>query len=308
MRIVFIITGFLLTYTCSSQSIVDQLSNRSVLFNLHPDSALSYFLESNRQFPGIRPVYTNYMIALCYSRIGDMDNAEKFYLQCLSLEETPETYGNMKNEASSWLSVFYFERMQFRKALDYLEFTTTTYKPKRRECAGLFGGYRGALEFAYTKSLCYYGLGEKDSAISVLAPLIFRPKHDIYFDSLKFENIIWFFVNTVTEVYGAEKAKHDLQQALKKLVYRPAYREYVSMGSSVVTICSVDCSINFAKTKINLAYGGGSQVMKKGDIPEYYSKEELIKIFTGSPAYQYLMTCDNGPVTFRISKFPAAIH
>lgn len=156
----------------------------------------------------------------------------------------------------------------------------------------MHGGYEQRLTFAYKKSLCYYGLNQKDSAIGELAPLIFRPRYDVYIDSMDFEAMTQYFVNTVFEVYGIAKSRMELKDAIEKLIYKPSYEDSYNM-----IMFSVDCYITFAKTKIYLDYGGGYQVEKKGDIPAFFSKKALLKEFTDSPAYNYIMTCEGQPAT-----------
>jgi hypothetical protein len=159
-------------------------------------------------------------------------------------------------------------------------------------CQGTHGGYEQRLTFAYRKSLCYYGLNKKDSAISELVPLIFRPRYDVYIDSLDFEAMTQYFVNTVFEVFGITQSQNELKKAIKNLVYKPSYEDSYNM-----IMFSVDCYITFAETKINLEYGGGYQVDKKGEIPEFLSKKALLKEFTDSPAHNYIMTGKGQPAT-----------
>ncbi|NII27721.1 hypothetical protein HB364_21745 [Pseudoflavitalea sp. X16] len=273
-----------------AQHTYEELSDKAFDFYLHKnkfDSALFYYRQIDQLFPDERPVYTNGQIATCYLKLGDTSKAEKYYLRCLSFDKSLDSVGLSQTRASFALFDIYYARQQFRQALTYLEYTKTKFKPLRPLCQGTHGGYEQKLTFAYKKSLCLYGLGEKDSAISALAPYIFRPVWDVYLDSVEYETMSRYFVNTVFELYGKTKAKAHLQDALNQLVYKTHYDEQSGM-----IFFAADCSIRFLNTTISLYPGGGCQVDKKGDIPEYYSKETLLKEFVDSPAYQYIMTDD----------------
>jgi tetratricopeptide (TPR) repeat protein len=282
------------------QSSLDKLWDKAFDFYLNKkqfDSSLFYYQQISQQFPNTRPTYISNQIADCYLELGDTTNAEKFYLQCLSIDRHQDSLGFSQTGSCFSLSNIYYNRKQFREALSYLDYTKTKYRPLRMLCQGTHGGYEGKLTFAYRKSLCYYGLNKKDSAISELAPLIFRPRWDVYLDSLEFEEMTRYFVNTVFEVFGVTKARNDMQKAITNLTYKPSYEDSYNM-----IMLSVDCSITFAKTKINLDSGGGYQVDKKGEIPEFFSKETLLKEFTDSPAYRYIMTDEGQPTTLVLPK------
>lgn len=300
MKVLITILAILTVGTAFAQSSLAQLSDKAFDFFLNKnkvDSALFYYQQISRQFPATRSTYITNQIADCYMELRDTANAEKFYLQCLSIDRRQDSLGFSQTSSCYALSNIYYDRRQFRQALNYLNYTQTEYRPLRRLCQGTHGGYEGRLTFAYRKSLCYYGLGQKDSAISVLAPLIFRPRWDVYLDSLEFEEMSRYFVNTVAQVCGLTNAIIELQNAINNLTYNPSYEDSYNM-----IMFSVDCFITFGNTKINLDSGGGYQVDRRGEIPEFFSKETLVKEFTDSPAYQYIMNHQELPITMVLPK------
>jgi tetratricopeptide (TPR) repeat protein len=295
MKVFISILTILTANSAFGQASFDRLLDKAFDFYFNGkqfDSSLFYYQEINRRFPDTRPAYINKQIADCYLGLGDTANAKMFYLKCLSIDRYQDSLGFSQTGASASLSAIYYNRQQFKEALTYLDYTKTIYRPLRWLCQGMHGGYEGRLSFAYKKSLCYYGLSEKDSAINELAPLIFRPTEDVYLDSLEFEEMSRYFVNTVFEVLGVTRARNELQKAIKNLTYKPGYEDSYNM-----IMFSVDCFITFANTKIKLGSGGSYQVDKKGEIPEFFSKETLLKEFTDSPAYRYIMTDECQPTT-----------
>lgn len=296
MRFFFIILTFLIANFTFGQNSLDQLWCKAFDFYLNKkqfDSSLFYYQEINRQFPNISPTYINNQIANCYLKSGDTTNAELFYLRCLSLDRSLDSlsYFQFQTTACYALSSIYYNRKQFRDALTFLDYTKKIYRPLRRECQGLHGGYEGRLTFAYSKSQCYYGLNMKDSAISELAPVIFRPGRDVYLDSLLYEEMTQYFVSTVIEVLGTKNARTELQRAINNIIYKPTY-DY----SQKIIMCSVDCFIIFAKTKINLDPGAACQVYRNGEVPGFLLKNTLLKEFMDSPAYNYII-CKEGQPT-----------
>jgi hypothetical protein len=296
MKGISILISILIVGFAHGQTADDKLSDKAFDFFLKNkyDSALYYYKIFSQDFPEKHPLYISNQIADCYLELADTANAEKYYLKCLSIDKglLDSVVGVSQLHACFSLSNIYLNRKQFRKALTYLDFTKSKYKPLRMLCQGTHGGYEAKLEFAYSKALCYYGLNKKDSAIKELGPLIFRPRWDVYLDSLEFEEMTRFYVNTIFEVYGTVQPKDKLQYALKNLTYVGNYDQTTS-----TIMYSVDCFISFAGTKINLDTGGGYGVDKVGDIPDAFSKENLLKEFTDSPAYQYIMSCKFVPVS-----------
>lgn len=278
-----------------AQSSPSHLWNKAFDFYLNKkqfDSSLFYYRQLNQQFPNVSPTYINNQIASCYLKSGDITTAESFYLRCLSLDRNLDSLGSFQTTACYALSNIYYNRKQFRDALTFLDYTKTKYRPLRRVCQGLHGGYESRLTFAYRKSQCYYGLNMKDSAISQLAPVIFRPREDVYLDSLLYEEMTQYFVNTVIEVYGRINARTELQKAINSVIYNPTYDD-----NRKIIMFSVDCFITFANTKINLDPGGACQVYKKGEVPSYFSKDTLVKEFMDSPAYNYIICNEGQPTT-----------
>ena len=279
----------LITNNLLAQNTFEKLSNKAFDFYFPKkqfDSSLNYYQHIKKQFPDRRPAYINKQIADCYLGLGDTINAEKFYLQCLAVDRNLDSLGFYQTRACYSLSDIYYHRKEFKQALNYLDYTNTKYRPLRRLCQGTHGNYEGRLTFSYKRSLCYYGLNEKENAIHELAPLIFRPRWDVYLDSVEYEEMTRFFVNTVIDVYGAAKAKDDLRKAISNLSYEPSYREDERFN---LIMFSVDCFVMFADIKITLSSGNGYQVDKKGEIPEFFSKGSLVSEFADSPAYKYLM-------------------
>jgi len=294
MRVLLIILSFAGANISFGQQSLDQLRDKAFDFYLYQkkfDSSLFYYQLICHEFPNKVSAYIANQIADCYLGLGDTANAEKYYLQCLSFYKNLDSLGFSQVHSCEALSNICYNRKQFREALLYLEYTKTKYRPLRFFCLG-GTGYGRRLEFAYKKSLCYYGLGNKDSVISEMAPLIFRPYDNIYLDSLQFEEISRFFVKTVFEVYGASQARDDLQRAIGHIVYKPNYDT-----SSSWIMFSVDCSIVFAKTKIELDDIGAMQVKKMGEIPEFFTREKLLKEFMESPAYRYIMAGNGWPLS-----------
>jgi hypothetical protein len=295
MRTLLIILTFLTAKATVAQTTVDLLWDKAndLYCKKQFDSSIFYYQQITReQYPKNWQAFINDKIADCYLGLSDTTNAEKYYLQCLSIDKRLDSVGFSQTRTCKSLSSIYYHRKQFRQALTYLDYTKTKYKPLRMLCQGTHGAYEQRLEFAYKKSLCYYGLDKKDSALIQLAPLIFRPTWDVYLDSLEFEEMSQYFVKTVFEVYGCAKARTDLQKAINGLIYIPNYDTSYNMIS-----LSVDCFISFAKTRVYLDGGGGYQVDKKGDIPSFFSKDTLLKEFTDSPAYKYIMGDIDYPVT-----------
>lgn len=295
MRVFVTILTFFTANAALGQSSLDKLWDKAFDFYLNKkqfDSSLFYYQQISQQFPDTRPTYIYNQIADCYLELHDTTNAELFYLKCLSVNKSDDSLGLSQTGSCFSLSKIYYNRKQFREALTCLDYTKTKYRPRIMLCQGTHGGYEQRLTFAYRKSLCYYGLNKKDSAISELAPLIFRPRNDVYIDSLDFEAMTQYFVNTVFEVYGVTQTQNELKRAIKNLSYKPSYEDSYNM-----IMFSVDCYITFAKTKINLDNGGGYQVDKKGEVPEFFSKKTLLKEFTDSPAYLYIMTGKGQPTT-----------
>lgn len=257
MKILATIFIILATNATWAQHTYEEMSDKAFDFYLHKkkfDSSLLYYQQIDRLFPDERPIYTNNQIATSYLKLGDTSNAEKYYLRCLSFDKHLDSIGLSQKQACLDLSGIYYTQQRFRQALTYLEYTKTEYSPLLVMCQGTHGGYEQKLTFAYKKSLCLYGLGEKDSAISTLAPFIFRPVWDVYLDSVEYETMSRYFVNTVFELYGKTKAKVHLQDALNKLVYKTHYDEQSGM-----IFFAADCSIRFLNTTISLYPGGGAK-------------------------------------------------
>jgi tetratricopeptide (TPR) repeat protein len=298
MKLIAIIIFLLSAELTFAQTSFDQLLDKAHGFNFNTnqfDSALYYYRQVSRIFPDRKSSYISYRIAESYLSLRDTGNAEKYFLNCLSFDKRLDSMSFVHQQSALSLSKIYFDRKDYRSALTCLEYSKTKYRPLKMMCEGLHGGYEASLDFAYMKSLCYYGLHKKDSAVAALAPLIFRPRWDVYLDSLEFELMTRFFVNTVFEVYGVTEARLKLQNALSRIIYKPVY--HIEKTEHSIWL-SLDCSITFAKTKINLEYGGGYGVTKKGEIPEFLSKQNLLKEFTDSPAYRYIMGDEECSHTF----------
>lgn len=302
MKIFVIILALLVALPCAGQHAFHESLRRASRYfyeRKQYDSALLCYLQINRDHPAIRRPHILNKIADCYLALADTMAAEKNYLECLLADRKLDSFGSSQTNACFSLSDIYYQRKEFGKALIYLNYTANEYRPLRRMCQGLHGGYEQRLQFAYKRSLCHYGLGKKDSALAELAPWIFRPRSDVWLDSTEFETMTQYFVNTVFEVYGRTKARDQLQQALRMATYQPNYDRY--RGANMIMF-SLDYFISFANTRVDLFHGGGYQVDKKGEIPPFFSKEVLLKEFTDSPAYRYIMDCENDLLTVKAGR------
>ena len=76
------------------------------------EKAIKIFKSLLKQYPNLPPALNN--IAICYTGLNQLDEAEKFYLKCLEIE--PVSLSTINN-----LAKLYYDSNQFQKALPILK-------------------------------------------------------------------------------------------------------------------------------------------------------------------------------------------
>jgi tetratricopeptide (TPR) repeat protein len=297
MKFCSIIFLCLLNHIGFSQRNTEALSQKA--FNFYSkeqqyDSAIFYYKKIISNTSQKREAYFTYQIANCYSASGKKVEAENYYIKCLSIDKLKNSLGMFQNLACKYLSEIYFEQKRFREALNYLDSSITKYKPFRNIFRCGTGSTIRKMEFALSKSNCYIGLNKKDSAINLLSPLIFRDFDVFYFDdTLALEEAAKLYSEMVFEVMGKTVARKELEKALEKVNYKQVFEK---TASGKINSVSVDCFIIFRGIKIYLENGGGYSVEENELFPSFLSKENLIKDFKNSRAYQLIMFEPSQPI------------
>jgi hypothetical protein len=285
----FIILVAVLYSPCSfSQDGFDSL--RSIAYNYYvnehkPDSAVYWYLQLAEKYPDRNKAIVQNAIGNCYLKMGLDSIAENHYLFCLSAKRSKEPASNAQTNASLSLSEMYYRKGLYRKSLTFLEYTKTIYMPMKRLCRSGGGGHLQDMAFAHKKSVCYYGMNMKDSAVAVLTPYMFWPTRDVLMDSVAYDMISRYFVFALFDLLGKDEARVKLQEAVRNRVYTLKYKVY---GTDTTIFASAECYVIYAGAKIFLDPGYGIQVLQRDEIPENLAETKLLNEFMESPAYQYI--------------------
>ena len=251
------------------------------------DSALKCYQDLRQLYPNYREAYILYQIANSFLKIGDSAQAEHNYLKSMQVDNKQDSleFGFGQSYSCAKLANLYYRQKRFREALIYMDYTKKEFKSLRTLCQGGYG-QTNRLQFQYKKAVCYFGLNKKDSSIISLAPFIFKAIDYYYLDSLEYNSISNFFISTVFELYDKCETKTQMIEALNKIDYVQTIKDEPGRMYRWV---AVDCSILFLGIKINLDDGSSYGLTKDDSIPDYISKDFLLKEFTESPSYKMIM-------------------
>ena len=276
MRIHFFIILLFRASTTYSQA-PESLEEKVYEFNFtskQPDSAIYYYDLVKNIYPSYQSPRLQYLVAFSYLQKKDTIEAKKIFLECLTIDNVKDVVG-IQYLVCEKLGDVYFEQKEYRKALTYFELSTTKYILKKRMCDH---GHR-RIHTDNKKAICYYYLHQKDSCLSILAPIVFRD----YYDSDFVEETSSFFVKTAFEVYGKEKAKETFLKAVDNIFYNARFEK----EEGGIKWVHIDCYFLFANAKVNL--NSGSDGLDSYDIPEYLSKKSFVEELKETPAYKYIV-------------------
>ena len=289
MKSIFIILSLLIFYKVTSQTTAEfEEKARNYLNQGYIDSALHYYLKLEKKYPAFETQNIIKHIADCYIKLKDTLNAKRFYTINISVDSLFDlTSIDYQFKSYLTLAKLSYLRKDFNTAIFYIDQSIE----KRRKNLELlkqrnnlsnekiyqkFYDERVMLEALYVKSLSYYGIGNKDSVILTLAPVM----------ATAIDNrIVRLFVTTCYEAYGKDSVRKELTKGIKDLHYEPQYT--LSDGMIFMT---AKVHIPFFKGRIELPTGPSIAVKKHGDIYLQYRKENLIEMFMRQPTY--LLICE----------------
>ena len=213
----------------------------------------------------------------------DSLEAQVLLLRCVDVEKKNDSITYSENAACWELYTIFYAQKKYREALNYLNYPVGKVKKFRTGCSGGFGDF-GKLQFAYKQSLCYYNLNNKDTAVSILLPIIYSVGGMSDFSS--FNSISNFFVSTLYELYGRCETRQLFDNAIQTIAYKQNIDEKILAPK--FTRVEIDYSFYFLNCKVNLNNGTAYLFTKDKTIPPFLDKERLWESFLKNPAYKLL--------------------
>jgi tetratricopeptide (TPR) repeat protein len=207
-------------------------------------------------------------------------------LTILKQSQLDEKFGadlsNLSRRCYLKLADIYISEKKYDTALINLKIAESKY-PLFSICNA--GRFEEKYLLNYQFAQCYAGLGQLDSAISVLTPNMFVKQKDVYIDSLEYETINKFYLKIITKKYSKAELKTKLNKAINEVVYiKQKNKEFDDLTDIQCYFLFLNCRIDLFKSSIDVSSWHESII--------FLSKEYLCKDAKETETYKKINNFD----------------